>query len=168
MGMTHQERGIGLTTRGGDGGLDCSAAGVRRAGVPLLKMSIRGFEPQPAVELAALLEAAYGRAKGVEAVRRGLDVVAKALNEADLGRATVAAVQLRLPALGPEAAARLDRAEEVLAKYDPGELRDERGRWTAGGGDDSSPGEHSHRRGEPARLQPPRTHRWPARTSTRT
>ena len=49
-------------------------------------------------------------------------------------RAMVAALHLRLPGLGSEAAERVVKADDALAKYDPSESRDERGRWTSGGG----------------------------------
>jgi hypothetical protein len=45
--------------------------------------------------------------------------------------ATIAAVHLRLPELDRDAAERIADADDALAKYDPNEPRDWRGRWTA-------------------------------------
>jgi hypothetical protein len=47
----------------------------------------------------------------------------------------IAALQMRLPDLDPAGAVGIAEAQDALAKYnyDPGEPRDERGRWTTGG-----------------------------------
>jgi len=63
----------------------------------------------------------------------GLKVVAHALNAGDLGRAMIAAIHLRLPALSGGGAAGVNFAADMLAKYNPDEPRDARGRWTTEG-----------------------------------
>jgi hypothetical protein len=103
---------------------------VTLAGAPLLRQTAAGFTPRPADEIAALLKAAYGRDIDPADVSPGLEVIAQALNRNDLGRAMVAALRLRLPDLDWAGAVRLARADQTLAKYDPNEPRDWRGRWT--------------------------------------
>jgi hypothetical protein len=66
-----------------------------------------------------------------------LEAIARALNNKDFGLAAIAAVQMRIPELSSEAAARVAHAEERLSKYnyDPNEPRDWHGRWTKDGSD---------------------------------
>jgi len=104
------------------------------AGVPLLRSTITGLAPRPMAELAALMTSAYSRDIGPNWPYPGLEVIAKALNQGDIGRAMIAAIQLRLPELDEEGAANIGGADEALKKYDPNESRDDRGRWTTGGG----------------------------------
>jgi hypothetical protein len=118
-------------------GLTCTPEGVFLAGVPLLRSTITGLAPRPMAELAALMTSAYGHDIGPNRPYPGLEVIAKALNQGDIGRAMIAAIQLRLPELDEEGAANIDRVDEALKKYDPNEPRDERGRWTSGGGSPS-------------------------------
>ena len=114
-------------------GLECVADGVALAGVPLLRTTPEGLAPRTADEITILLKAAYGPDVDPSGVRPALAVIAEALNRGDLGRAMVAAVQLKLPALGWDDAARLARADDILLKFNPDELRDWRGWWTTGG-----------------------------------
>jgi hypothetical protein len=115
-------------------GLECTADGVSLAGVPLLRATPAGLAPRPMEDLGVLLKGAYGRPVDPVGVSPGLRVVAAALNEGDLGRAMVAALHLKLPALSREGAGRLAKAHGALAKFDPDQPRDELGRWTADGG----------------------------------
>lgn len=62
-----------------------------------------------------------------------VDLIAEALNRSDFARAMIAAVLTRTPEIDREAARRLASAESRLAKYDPNEPRDWRGRWTRDG-----------------------------------
>jgi hypothetical protein len=128
------ERRFQLETKAGGLGLSCTAEGVSLAGVPLLRKTIAGLAPRPMDELAVLIKSAYGHDVDPTRPYPGLDVIAQALNKGDIGRAMVAAIHLRLPDLNEEGAAQIACAEEALNKYDPNELRDERGRWTTGGG----------------------------------
>jgi hypothetical protein len=84
------------------------------------------------------MKAAYGREIDVSKLAPRLGEIAGALNRGDLGRAMIAAVQLRLPELNWAGAVGIARADEALTKYDPDEPRDERGRWTAGAGSGAS------------------------------
>jgi hypothetical protein len=122
-----------LVNEPGSLGLSCSDTGLLLAGVPLLRTTAAGLEPRPADEIGALLKSAYGHDVDPTSWSSGLGVVAKALNQGDLGCAMVAALHLRLPELSWEGAARVTRADQALAKYDPDEPRDERGRWTTDG-----------------------------------
>jgi len=122
-------------------GLGCSLEGLTLAGVPLLRITPAGFSPRPASEIGALMKGAYGLDIDPAKLVPGLDVVAEALNRGDLGRAMIAAVHLRLPPPSEGGARRVASVADVLAKYDPNEPRDARGRWTTGGasGPDDSP-----------------------------
>jgi hypothetical protein len=77
-----------------------------------LRKTARGWEPRPTREIEALIKAAYGEYFHAPRLAWGLDVIAKALNTADLGRAGVAAVQLKLPNLGPDDAERVAKVED--------------------------------------------------------
>jgi hypothetical protein len=109
---------------------------VSLAGVPLLRRTPVGFSPRPDVEIASLLEAAYG--EGSHALQSRLGVIAQALNSGDFATAMIAAVHTRTPELSPEAAIRLANAERELIKYNfnPDEPRDWHGRWTRDGSAD--------------------------------
>jgi hypothetical protein len=95
-----------------------------------LRKTALGFASRPKAEIGALMKAAYGDAFGEADLSPRLAVVAEALNKGDLGRARIAAVQMRLPDLSWDQAIRVARTEESLTKYDPNEPRDRRGRWT--------------------------------------
>lgn len=118
------------------GGLGCQlhGNGLRLAGVPLLFLGQNGFVPRPANEIQLLIGSAYGPKFDVPSLLRGLNTVARALNEKDMVRASIAAVHLRLPVLDWPGAIRIAKADDVLSKYDPDEPRDWHGRWTNGGG----------------------------------
>ena len=70
-----------------------------------LSQTIAGLAPRPMAELAVLMKSAYGHDIGPNWPYPGLEVIAQALNQGDIGRAMVAAVQLRLPDLDEEGAA---------------------------------------------------------------
>lgn len=114
-------------------GLCCAEDGVFLAGVALLRKGETAWIVRPTSEIEILLKAAYDRPVDPARVRFGLQAAAKALNEGDLGRAMVASLQLRLPDVQSKCAERLAQVDGVLAKYDPQEPRDWRGRWTTGG-----------------------------------
>jgi hypothetical protein len=84
------------------------------------------------------MKGAYG--DGIDPTRSypGLDVIAQALNQGDIGRAMIAAIQLRLPNLNVEGAAQIAYVDQALKKYNPNEPRDEHGRWTTGDGSPST------------------------------
>jgi len=131
-----------LSDETGSLGLSCVESGVSLAGAPLLRKTVLGFASRPKAEIGALTKAAYGDAFGDVDLSPRLAVVADALNKGDLGRARIAALQMRLPELSWNRAILVARAEERLAKYDPNEPRDWRGRWTTANG------------GPPANLTP--------------
>jgi hypothetical protein len=124
-----------LTNEPGGLGLSCSPVGLALAGVPLLRKTAAGFEPRPASEIATLTKAAYGANGGPILLQSRLEAIAQALNNTDFGLAAIAAVQMRIPELSSESAARVVRAEEKLSKYNynPNEPRDWHGRWTRDG-----------------------------------
>ena len=141
-------------------GLSCSRAGVFLAGVPLLRQTEMGFAPRRTDELDALMKAAYGGELAAGALTPGLNAVANALNRDDIALAMTAAVHLRLSDVSAEGAARILLIEDALAKYDPDQPRDWRGRWTTGAGgpagDAPSAQSSGHANdGAPGRLSPP-------------
>jgi len=109
-------------------GLDCTEDGLTLAGVPLLRRTVRGFVPRNELEIRWLLERAYGSNLDTGPVIKGIETVARALNEDQLGQAAIRALLLDLRELDWASAARLAQAEDALAKFDPNEPRDERGR----------------------------------------
>jgi len=114
-------------------GLDCTPDGLALAGVPLLRYTTGGFAPRDDLEIRWLLESAYGAEVDAARVIKGLAIVARALNEREPARAMIGALLLELSELDWAGAARLARANDTLAKFDPDEARDERGRWAANG-----------------------------------
>jgi hypothetical protein len=138
-----------LGERGGEG-VCCDWHGVGLGPVALVEAAAargrRVYRLRPAEEIARTLALAYGPFAADDLARRlsGLEVAARALEAGDLAKAMVAAVQLKLPPLAPEAAAKLAR-DPTLRKYSPDLPRDERGRWidgsggAIGGGDDATP-----------------------------
>jgi hypothetical protein len=115
-------------------GLRCGPDGLSLAGVSLLRKTADGFALRAPEEVGALMLAAYGEITDGDRLARGLRATAIALNRGDFDLAMVAAVHLRLPDLDAGAASRIAAVEDFLAKYDPNEPRDWRGRWTTGGG----------------------------------
>jgi hypothetical protein len=113
-------------------GLACTTEGLSLAGTPLLRRTPDGWTARSASEIGRLLKAAYGSTFDAD-LSSGLEVVARALNSGDVGRAMVASVLLKLPNLSWESAGRLIQVDEALAKYSPNEPRDRRGRWTRTG-----------------------------------
>jgi hypothetical protein len=119
--------------------------------VPLLAKTATGFEPRAASGIAALLKAAYGAHGDPARLQSRLEAIAQALNSTDFGLAAIAAVQMRMPVLSSESAARVARAEEKLRKYNynPDEPRDWHGRWTRNGAAGPAPGGEGAQRPEP-------------------
>ncbi|MEA1652632.1 hypothetical protein UAJ10_26925 [Nitrospirillum sp. BR 11164] len=100
------------------------------AGIPLLRRTAAGFEPQPAAILQPLIAAAYGVSDpDVVPLIGRLRVVARALNDRDGARTRIAAVHLALPDVDDAGVDRLFGMCADLAKYDPAQPRDWHGRW---------------------------------------
>lgn len=137
--MPELEEWYRLSQIPGSAGLNCEESGVSLAGVALLRKTDAGLAPRPAHEIEALIKGAYGRDADVIRLESGLRVASEALNRGDIGRAMIATVLLRLPDLSGDGAAGIARADDVLAKYDPDEPRDWRGRWTAGDAGSAKP-----------------------------
>ncbi len=78
-----------------------------------------------------MLKSAYGAGVDPDRVAKGLGTIARALNENQRTRATIGALLLELPDLDWASAARLAHADDALAKFNPNEPRDEKGRWIA-------------------------------------
>ncbi len=123
-----------LTNAPGGLGLSCTSAGLSLAGAPLLQKTATGFAPRPKHEVAELIKTAYGE-EAPARLRASLGAIAEALNRGEVARAAIIAVMTRTPELNGEAAARLAKTNEELAKYnyDPSEPRDWHGRWTRDG-----------------------------------
>ena len=157
--MTRIGQPFRLTSDSNQAGLEWNAAGPALAGIQLLAKDAGLFAPRPAHEIGRLVGAAYGATVDCNSVSAGLAVVARALNEDQIGRAMVAALQLRLPELDWDAAVRLASANDSLAKFDPDQPRDSHGRWTDEGQAESSvAGRGNWRDPQPsARRTPPQT-----------
>ena len=117
-----------------DWGSVCTDAGVALAGVPLLYRTRAGVFRAPGrmSEIDALLVAAYGTDPTRLRSRSSRGSPGRSIRE------ILRALRLRrsrreTPELNQEAAARLARAAERLAKFDPDETRDWHGRWTSDG-----------------------------------
>src|SRR5258708_2547039 len=111
-------------------GLRSDPAGLFLANVPLLRKTAEGFALRRHDEVRALLLAAYGEVPDTGRLTKALSAAAAALNGGDFALAMIAALHLRLPELDAAAASRIAAVEDFLAKYDPDEPRDWRGRWT--------------------------------------
>lgn len=122
-----------------EAGLSCDADGVSLGGIQLLRRTDAGFAPRTALEIDVLTKAAYGAAFDTRQLTSGLAVASRALNAGDLGRAMIATLHLRLPALDADGVARLGAVNAALAKYSPDQPRDWHGRWTAEGAGSGGP-----------------------------
>jgi hypothetical protein len=129
-------------------GLTCDHRGLDLAGIPLLSRAGGRFRPRPRHHLTRLLTKAYRTSIDTGSVTKGLQAVADALNDGEIARAMIAAVQLKLPPLDWHGAVRILRTENALAKYDfnPDEPRLPAGQpgggeWTTGGGSSSEAAE---------------------------
>ena len=132
------DRRFRVTEESSRQGLSCKDTGLSLAGVPLLRKTASGFAPRSADEIVALMKGAYGPDIDTTGLSPRLGVIAEALNRGDLGRAMIAALHLRLPVLNEDGAIGIAHANDALAKFDPNEPRDWRGRWTTGGGDSAA------------------------------
>ncbi|MEA1650653.1 hypothetical protein UAJ10_16725 [Nitrospirillum sp. BR 11164] len=144
--MDGWQRRYRLSNGPGGLGVSCTGEGLALAGVPLLVKGAGGFRARPAAEVAVLLKRAYAGAGPGATVLPGISKIADALNRGDLVQAMIRAVHLRLPELDWDAAVRLARANDNLAKYSPDQPRDWHGRWTDGNGVAEG--------GEPAEAKP--------------
>ncbi|HLZ65909.1 MAG TPA: hypothetical protein VKQ29_06735 [Aliidongia sp.] len=133
-------------------GLELTSNGLTLAGVPLLRRAAHGFVARDELEIVWLLDRAYGAAIDSNRTVKGLQTVARALTEDQPIRAMIRALLLHLPELDWAGAARLAQADDMLAKFDPDQPRDEKGRWAANGNEPvPAPGIH----GLPPKLSRP-------------
>jgi hypothetical protein len=121
-------------------GVSWEKQGVALAGVPLLRQTGHGFAPRPAGQVQALVSKAYLIEADTAPVMRGLEAVARALNDGNTPRARQEAALLKLPDLDWDGAVRIAQADEALTKYSEDQPRDWHGRWTVEGGSDGSAG----------------------------
>lgn len=89
----------------------------------------------PTAKSALCSPAAYGLDGAGEGLIPRLDLIREALQEGDICRAMILALQAQLGPVAPEAIVRMARME-ALGKhnFNPDELRDLHGQWTAEGG----------------------------------
>lgn len=133
-------------------GLRCDGTGLFLAGEALLRQGEEGdFEARSPADLRALLGKIYGQENDWESRIRSAKLVADALNKGDMARATMTAVLMRLP--DPDEPIRVAHVDGVLVKagFNPGEPRDECGRWTDGGDDDRN--DHADTADRDSRVQ---------------
>ncbi|ASG20798.1 hypothetical protein [Nitrospirillum viridazoti] len=138
--MDGWQRRYRLSNGPGGLGVSCTAEGLALAGVPLLAKGAGGFQARPVAEVSVLLKRAYAGIGPHAAVLPSLVKIADALNRGDLVQAMIRAVHLRLPELDWDAAVRLARANDNLAKYSPDQPRDWHGRWADGEGGEREAG----------------------------
>ncbi len=122
-------------------GLRCDSDGLFWGGDALLLQDDKGnFQVRPVAELQKVLGRAYGDETNWDSRIRSVNLVAKALGQGDMARATMTAVLMRLP--DPCSPVRIADVDGVLAKagFNPDEPRDERGRWTSGGDNGNADG----------------------------
>lgn len=118
-----------LDEEDGGVGLSCSNAGLFLGTTPLLHLHPDGFVPRPQAELERLLSRGFGSGVVLDRVMPGLGGVASALNDNNLCRARIAAVQLRLPEL-PDTLARLAmETEDLLIKVEARSNHEGPGGW---------------------------------------
>ena len=84
------------------GGVECDANGLRVGGAQLLESvgapsGVRNWRPLAQSEIDRVLSQVYVAGICASDKRRGLAVVAEALNKGELARAQIAALLLRLP-----------------------------------------------------------------------
>ena len=105
-------------------------------GVPLLEKDDRGrWQPRPAPVLESLLGIGYGAPTDMGARMGKLASVARALNDDDIARASVALVRAEFdPLPDAEHAASMAKADGGN-NYNPAEPRNDRGRWIAAAGE---------------------------------
>ena len=127
------DRSFRLASKPGNLGVGFNDDGVSLAGARLLRKTADGFAPRSPHELGELMKTAYRGVTDIGRLSAGLDVIAKALNRGERGRAMIAALQLQLDELSWDDAVRVARIESALAKYNPDEPRDWHGRWTTSG-----------------------------------
>ena len=109
------------------GRVECDADGLRVGGARLLDLvgassDFRNWRPLAQPEIDRVLTRAYDAGICADSKRRGLAVVAEALNQGDLARAQIAALLLRLP---DPVLSKLDldaRKEELAALRESGLL----------------------------------------------
>lgn len=100
---------------GGSAGLYCGSEGLFLGPSPLIARIGAGYRIRDEREVRSLLAAAYGTSD-IETLPRRLPLIREALQQGDLCRATILAVQARLGPMRPEGIKRLARTE-ALAKY---------------------------------------------------
>lgn len=121
-------------------GVSCDADGPSIGPVRLFERTEIGLRPRPADELDFVLGLALGHPTDFAVKMSGLKAVARALDAGDLARAMIATQLTHLPTLPDDGAFRRAVRADTLAKagFDPGQPRDDRGRWTADGSSPSA------------------------------
>jgi hypothetical protein len=114
--------GYGLRPAGDEAGLNLGPDGPRLGPIALLSKTPTGYAPRPAAELDIILTYALGRPTSSESLAGSLRVIARALNDKDESRATIATQQMRLPPLSSDEAARA-RMIDDLVKASPDDPR---------------------------------------------
>jgi hypothetical protein len=95
-------------------GVSCDADGPAIGPIRLLVRVAQGFEPRSCDELQSIFDAAFERPFDCADLTRGLDTVARALNDGDVARAMMATLFLHLPVLTENEAARARNALGML------------------------------------------------------
>jgi hypothetical protein len=96
---SHPDKLFKISDEKGWLGLSCGWGGLSLAGVPLLDADAGAFAVRPWPHVQKLLGEAYRSNAQDSTMKGGLEVVARALNEDEIGKAMAAAVLLKLPEL---------------------------------------------------------------------
>ncbi len=130
---------FGAARRVSKRGADCCGLAVDENGVtlgpdfPLVRKTLRGYEPAAVEDLSCLREVVPLGADDTQRLARHLESIAKALSAGDLARAHILGLYFPINRLTPDQLDRLRKAFALLkGNFNPDEPRDERGRWTTG------------------------------------
>ena len=127
-------------TRGSRAGAYCGAEGLYLGCAALIEHRNGRYWRRADDEIAVLLAAAYDTAEAAPRVAARLPMITAALNDNDLARAMIAALQLGLGDVGEEGLGRLAQADALTKhNFNPDEPRDWHGRWTSDGSGSTSP-----------------------------
>lgn len=100
---------------------------------PLIRKTSRGYETVTLEELSCLREVVSLGTGDTQRLVRHLESIAKALNAEDFARARILGLYFPINRLTRDQSERVRKAAALMKRnFDPGEPRDERGRWTSG------------------------------------
>jgi hypothetical protein len=94
----------------------------------------QGYRVASTDDIALMTRVVFGKGRYLDRLPLALSLIAQALDAGDLVKAQLLGLEIPLYPLDDDQLTRLGVAASLM-KYDPDQPRDERGRWTSGGGD---------------------------------